>query len=45
MILISDGEPNDSWEKIADDCREAENKNKLTIFPIGVEGADMQNFI
>ena len=42
MILISDGEPNDSWEKIADDCREAENKNKLTIFPIGVEGADMQ---
>ena len=42
MILISDGEPNDSWEKIADDCREAENKNKVTIFPIGVEGADMQ---
>ena len=42
MILISDGEPNDSWERIADDCREAENKNKLTIFPIGVEGADMQ---
>ena len=42
MILISDGEPNDSWERIADDCREAENKNKVTIFPIGVEGADMQ---
>ena len=42
MILISDGEPNDSWERIADDCKEAENKNKVTIFPIGVEGADMQ---
>ncbi len=42
MILISDGEPNDSWERIADDCREAENKNKVSIFPIGVEGADLQ---
>ena len=42
LFLISDGAPNDSnWETAAQRAVEAENANKLAMFVVGVEGADM----
>ena len=44
LILITDGEPNDAgWERVADECREAENDNKVSVFPIGVDGSNIDS--
>jgi len=42
LMLMSDGEPTDAWEQAAEECRNAEANNKVTVFAIGVgEGADL----
>ena len=44
LILITDGEPNDhGWENAAKECRDAEKNNKVTVFPIGVDGANIDS--
>lgn len=41
MFIITDGCPNDyRWEDKAEKLREAESEGKVTVFAIGVEGAD-----
>lgn len=41
IILISDGEPNDfGWELVAERCRDAEQRKKVVIYPIGTESAN-----
>jgi len=41
IFLITDGDPTDlDWESAATDCRNAENDNKVTIFPIGTQEAN-----
>ena len=41
IFLITDGAPNDpNWEIKADRCVDAENSNKVIIFPIGTKDAD-----
>ena len=41
IFLITDGEPTEyDWEETAQECREAENDNKVTIFAIGTEEAN-----
>jgi uncharacterized protein YegL len=44
MMVISDGSPSDpanDWKKAVLECRRAEEENKVEIFSIGVDGADM----
>jgi len=44
MMVISDGAPSDSqheWNQAIHDCRRAEEENKVEIFSIGVDGADL----
>lgn len=42
LMLMSDGEPTDNWERAADACRSAESANKVTVFAIGIgEDADL----
>jgi uncharacterized protein YegL len=44
MFVLTDGGPTDSpaeWQNATAECIDAENKKRCTIFPIGVEGADM----
>lgn len=44
MMVISDGAPSDSqhdWNHAALSCRQAEEENKVEIFSIGVDGADL----
>ncbi len=42
LLLISDGEPTDSgWERAADEARQEEDNKGVIIFPIGVEGANL----
>ena len=42
IFMISDGMPTDAgWEYVAENCRNAEDNKKVTIFPIGTEDADM----
>ncbi len=44
VILISDGSPTDpGWDLVAERCRLAENNRKLVVFPIGTEGAILEN--
>jgi len=41
IFLITDGAPTDlDWEDAAADCRQAEDENKVVIFPIGTAGAN-----
>jgi uncharacterized protein YegL len=41
MFLMSDGSPTDDWESAAQRCRQAEQANKVAVFPIAVgAGAD-----
>lgn len=42
LVLITDGEPTDDYKNAARRTSDLANNKKLTIFPIGVEGADMQ---
>jgi len=45
MMVISDGEPSDrasEWDQAARDCLQAEKENKVEIFSIGVEGANIK---
>ncbi|MGF1934805.1 MAG: vWA domain-containing protein [Nostoc sp. ChiQUE02] len=41
VFLITDGEPNDSWNSAAQRLREAEAQSRLSFFAVGVQGADM----
>ena len=41
VFLITDGEPNDSWQLAAQSMREAEAQRRLSFFAVGVQGADM----
>ncbi len=42
LFLITDGAPTDpDWQEAAEECRRAEQGNKVTIFPIGVQNANM----
>ena len=44
MFVLTDGQPTDSpsdWQNATAECIDAEVKKRCTIFPIGVEGADM----
>lgn len=41
IFLVTDGGPTDlNWEDAASDCRQAEDENKVVIFPIGTTGAN-----
>ncbi len=43
MFIITDGQPNDiGWEEKAAQARQAEDDNKVVIWPVGVEGANLQ---
>lgn len=42
LVIISDGEPNDSWQAAAARARQIAGERKLVSLAIGVEGADMQ---
>lgn len=43
LFAITDGLPTDlDWEAAAAECRAAEEKGKVTIFPIGTAGADFE---
>jgi uncharacterized protein YegL len=42
LLLISDGQPTDNdWEAAASDARIEESLNGVTVFPVGVDAADM----
>lgn len=36
LFLMSDGQPTDDWRAAADRCRQAEQGNKVAVFPIAV---------
>jgi len=43
VFVITDGEPTDlDWEDAAADCRQAEDDDKVVIFPIGTAGANFE---
>jgi uncharacterized protein YegL len=43
IFLITDGQPTDvGWESAADQAREEETRKGVLVFPVGVEGADME---
>ena len=41
VFLITDGDPNDSWQSAAQRMRQAEAQRRLSFFAVGVQGADM----
>jgi uncharacterized protein YegL len=41
MVLITDGEPTDSWSVAADRARREEDQKGLSLFAIGVDNANM----
>ena len=41
IFLVTDGVPTDSWQAPAQAAQQAEAKNKLAFFTVGVEDADM----
>lgn len=42
LFLLTDGQPNDSgWESAADQAKQEEDRKGVSIFAIGVSGADM----
>lgn len=42
LFLITDGEPTDAWEPAAAQARQEEEQKGLSVYAIGVEGANMQ---
>jgi uncharacterized protein YegL len=43
LVIMTDGQPTDhGWEAAAEECRQEEERNGVTVFPIGVEGANME---
>ncbi len=42
IFMISDGVPTDEWRDTAARCRDAEENRKCVIFPIAVEGSDIE---
>ena len=38
LFLMSDGQPTDDWQSAAEHCRQAEQANKVAVFPIAVGG-------
>jgi uncharacterized protein YegL len=41
LFLMSDGQPTDNWQAAAGRCRDAEQSNKVAVFPIAIgAGAD-----
>lgn len=42
LFLMSDGHPTDSWEGVAEQCRDSEEKNRVAVFPIAVGDADLR---
>jgi len=42
LFLITDGAPTDSWQAIAEQARQEEDRKGVSVYAIGVEGADMQ---
>jgi uncharacterized protein YegL len=36
VLLLSDGEPTDEWERVAEDCKNAETAHKVNIMPIAI---------
>lgn len=43
LFIITDGEPtDDDWEKHAAACQEAEEQKKVSVFCVGVDGANMR---
>ena len=41
LVLISDGEPTDSWQDAASKSRLMAENRKLVVIPVGVSGADL----
>jgi uncharacterized protein YegL len=41
LVIISDGEPTDSWQAAAQKAMSLSKSRRLVVLPIGVEGADM----
>lgn len=45
IMVISDGEPTDpqeDWDSVVQDCLQSERAKRCVIFPIGVEGANVE---
>ena len=42
LFLITDGAPTDVWEAAAEQARQEEDRKGVSVYAIGVEGADMQ---
>jgi uncharacterized protein YegL len=42
LFLITDGEPTDSWEAAAAQARQEEDQKGVSVYAIGVEGANLQ---
>jgi uncharacterized protein YegL len=42
LFLITDGAPTDTWEPAAAQARQEEDQKGVSVYAIGVEGADMQ---
>lgn len=42
IFLITDGEPNDEWERASTKLKKAESSKKVAFFGVGVDGADME---
>ena len=43
LVIISDGEPTDSWQAAAQKAMSMSQSKRLVVLPIGVAGADMGN--
>lgn len=41
LVLISDGEPTDNWQSVAQRAQEMSKQRKLVVIPIGVKGANL----
>ena len=42
LFLITDGAPTDAWQTAAEQTRQEEERKGVSVYAIGVEGADMQ---
>jgi uncharacterized protein YegL len=42
LFLITDGAPTDAWQAAAEQARQEEDRKGVSVYAIGVEGADMQ---
>lgn len=42
MFLITDGEPTDQWQQVAEQVKAGEKKKEFAFFSVGVEDANMQ---